>query len=389
MPEVTVKSGRAKPFWCGNPLIFSGSLAPVTLDLPPGTLVDVCDSNGALIGCGVFNPLSQYRVRLLAQAYEGIRFDSLAELAAHRVRAAAELRASLGLPSEQTDAYRLLNSEGDRCSGLTVDVYDDVAVVASSAYWTELCRTEITAAVAALQGITHVCWQQVRAPLELDGWHTFDEPGPARAVEVREHDVRYRVDAGGGQKTGFYCDQRDNRLMIRRLARGRRVLDLYCYTGGFAINAALGGAAEVLAIDSSPTAVQRAGENAELNGVAPVVCERADAPGMLRKCSDYNLIIVDPPKLAANRAQVQRALKHYGGLVHLALDALAPGGLLLLCSCAASLGAEDLKCVVRDVSLEAQRPTTVLAETHAGLDHPVHPAFPEGEYLNCLLIACA
>jgi 23S rRNA (cytosine1962-C5)-methyltransferase len=260
--------------------------------------------------------------------------------------------------------------------------------VASSAYWVELCRGEIIAAVQHLPGIAKVCWQQVRGPLELDGWHQFDEPGEAEVVEVREHGVRYRVDAGGGQKTGFYCDQRDNRLTIRRRARGRRVLDLYCYTGGFAINAALGGAADVLAVDSSSPAVERARENAALNGVDLLVCEHADAPGMLRKCRDYDLVILDPPKLATTRAHVRKALRHYAGLVHSAFDALAPGGLLFLCSCSSALTAEDLVTVVRDVSLESQRATALLAETHAGPDHPIHPAFPEGEYLNCVLVAC-
>jgi 23S rRNA (cytosine1962-C5)-methyltransferase len=389
MHEVIVKRGRAKPFWCGNPLVFSGALVPETKDLPPGTLVDVRDADGARVGSGVYNPLSQYRVRLLAQSFEGLEFTTPADIARQRIGAAAALRASLGLPSDETNAFRLLNSEGDRCSGLTIDCYNDVAVVASSAYWVEQWRREITEAVGSLDGIARVCWQQVPGPLNLDGWHEFDASSHAETVEVREHGLRYRVDACGGQKTGFYCDQRDNRLMIRRLARGRRVLDLYCYTGGFAINAAIGGASEVLAVDSSPAAVERAQVNAALNGVDPVVCEHADAPGMLRKCSGYDLIIVDPPKLATNKAHARKALNHYNGLVHLALDALAPGGMLLLCSCSAALTTDDLRTVVREVSLEAQRLTTILAEPHAGPDHPIHPAFPEGEYLNCVLVASA
>lgn len=389
---VYVARGRAKPFWCGHPLVYSGAVARVEGAPQAGDWVRVCDCEGREIGIGVFNPHSDYRVRLLCWAAEGAQDADVAALIARRVRAARAVRAGLGLPSEDCSVYRLLNSEGDRCSGLTVDCFHAaegsepcVVVVVASAFWVERYRADICAALEAELKPARMYWRQSRGPLQQDGWRTFDEQAGAGArMVVKEHGLRYYVEPGMGQKTGFYCDQRENRLIVRRLARGRRVLDAFCYTGAFALNAAAGGAASVLGVDTSETAVQLAQENARLNGLAGVQFEKRTAESALAKGA-YDMIILDPPKLAGTRAQVGKAVGLYRALCIEALRRLSAGGLLVVCSCSSALGAAELREALREAGVEAGRAVVVLSETHAAPDHPVPAAFPEGQYLTCLV----
>lgn len=392
---VYVGRQRAKPFWCGHPLVYSGAVARVEGAPQAGDMVRVCDHDGNEIGLGAYNPYSDYRVRLLVWSAEAVADESVRAYVARRAREARELRAALGLPSRETSAYRLLNSEGDRCSGLTVDCFhavDDeakcIVTVSSSAWWTEQYRAEICAALEEVITPEHVCWRQSRAPLAQDGWKECgDERTVAPRVIVSEHGVRYVTEPGSGQKTGFYCDQRENRLLVRGLARGRRVLDAYCYTGGFALNAALGGAASVVGIDTSERVLALARENATLNNLTNVRFERADARAVLNGGDRYDLIILDPPKLARTRQHVPSALSVYRGLCADAARRLSAGGLLVVCSCSSAIGAEELRHALREAGREARRPMTVLTETHAAPDHPVPPAFPEGQYLTCLVCA--
>ncbi len=384
---------KAKPFWCGHPLVFSGAVAREEGAPQCGQLVTVLDHDGRAIGIGAYNPHSQYRVRLLAWAGEKTADETLGALIMRRIRDARAVRAALALPSAHTSAYRLLNSEGDRCSGLTVDCFHDAGdpsqctvAVASAACWTEVRRAEICGAIQDALAPARICWRQSRAALALDGWTLFtDETHAAPRVIVSEHGVRYVTEPGGGQKTGFYCDQRENRLLVRQLARGRRVLDAYCYTGGFALNAAAGGAISVHAVDSSEPALALARENAALNPSTLITFEHADVRAVLARAGSYDLMVLDPPKLAGTRSQVPRAVKLYRALCADALRRLTPQGLLLVCSCSSAIGAEELAHALRDAGMDAARAVSILSITHAAPDHPVPSAFPEGQYLTAVL----
>jgi len=390
---VEIKARRAKPLWCGHPLVYSGAVARVEGVPRAGEMVRVCDYEGKEIGTGVYNPHSDYRVRMLVWRVEGAEDEDVRGVVARRLRAAREMRAGLGLPSERTSVYRLLNSEGDRCSGLTVDCFHAaenvercVVAVSSSAWWTEQYRAEICGAIEEVVWPEQICWRQSRAALAQDGWKEFrEEAGRAPRVMVSEHGLRYVTEPGMGQKTGFYCDQRENRQLVRGLARGRRVLDAYCYTGGFALNAAAGGAASVVGVDSSERALALARENAALNGFEQVRFERGDARAVLARGGEYDMIILDPPKLAATRHEVEKAVRAYRGLCADAARRLGRHGVLVVSSCSAAIGAEELRQALREGGVEAGRQIAVLAETHAGPDHPVLAAFPEGQYLTCLV----
>ena len=229
--RVTLVSGKARLFKAGNPLVFGGAVKRTDpKDLQPGDVVDVVDGSDALIGWGVYNPHSMYRVRLLASDEPRLlEHRDMARLMEHRIKGAAAVRSAAGLPSEQTTAYRLINGEGDRLSGLMVDVFDGTAVVVSSALWLERYRAEVCAALHALPEVSRVEWRRSEARLKKDGWEPDEEGAGAEGagsgaaadaeaaaaapVRVRENGLEYHVDVYG-QKSGFYCDQRENRKTL-------------------------------------------------------------------------------------------------------------------------------------------------------------------------------
>jgi 23S rRNA (cytosine1962-C5)-methyltransferase len=204
-------------------------------------------------------------------------------------------------------------------------------------------------------------------------------------VLVHENGLQFTLDLHG-QKTGFYCDQRDNRAWLETLARGRTVLDAFCFTGGFALYAARGGATRVVGVDSSAPAIALARQNAADNQVG-IELQCADVLEYLRAAHDFDVIILDPPKLAGTAEHVPRALRYYRHLCGLALRALRPPGMLVICSCSAALGFEALQQVIRETAVEERRTAQIVRVSGAAPDHPVLPAFPEGQYLTCLWVA--
>jgi len=415
VPRVTLKPGKAKPFWCGHPLVFSGAIQTVDAGITTGTVVAVFDAHGTQLGLGVFNAHSQYRVRILSRAATGTCAPTIESFVTRHLRNARALRQLLQLPSATTNAYRVLNSEGDGCSGLTIDLYGDTAVVASSAYWTEQNQAVITRVIQTELQSARVLWRPVQRPLEQDGWRA-ESAGPMPATEcvgsqcigasvsatenrklktenlsgetsvlVLENGLQFTVDLHG-QKTGFYCDQRDNRAWLETLARGRTVLDAFCFTGGFGLYAARGGATRVVGVDSSAPAIALARRNAADNQVG-IELHCADVLEYLNTARDFDMIILDPPKLAGTAEHVTRALRYYRHLCGLALRALRPPGMLVICSCSAALGFEALQQVIRETAVEEQRTAQIVRVSGAAPDHPVLPAFPEGQYLTCVWVA--
>jgi 23S rRNA G2069 N7-methylase RlmK/C1962 C5-methylase RlmI len=419
---VVLERGKAKLFQDGNPLIYGGACkGTVGDDLTAGQEVLVVESSGTCIGRGVYNPHSQYRVRLLARADEQMFSMSFDDLMRHRFRQAISVRSALGLGDQHdlqgsaTSVYRLVNGEGDRLSGLIVDVIGDVVVIQSSAIWCELNKSRIERAlrdsmVEASLGLPDsnmkFLWRKAASRLKQDGAaeigldllfedEKMEDAGAASdsSLIVLENGVKYSTDPFEGQKTGFYADQRANRDMIRRLSRGKSVLDTFCYTGGFSVNALLGGAVSVTAVDSSQKALDEMKRNVELNEIDPskVSVEKADALAFMRGQIDagkrFDVVICDPPKLAPKRSSLQKAVGKYTQINKLGMMLTESGGLLLTCTCSAAMTQqpETLRAMLHDAARKAGVEVTILSTSGAAPCHAVHPAYPQGSYLTAVL----
>mmetsp|Transcript_9389 Transcript_9389/g.23920 ORF Transcript_9389/g.23920 Transcript_9389/m.23920 type:complete len:481 (+) Transcript_9389:168-1610(+) len=397
-PLVVLKRGKSRLFRDGQPIVYSGAVDRVVgrPTLQAGDCVLVGDGAENVIGWGVFNPNSMFRVRIMQLEWEAERHSEchldMEATVRTRLAGAAALRVAAGLPSPDTSVFRLCNSEGDRLSGLVVDVLGEVAVVASSAIWVERQKDTITECLTAMTGITSVVWRPNASMLAEEGLDMGSEAPPgedAPDVEVRELGVRFLA-APGGQKTGFYADQRDNRAVLAEMCSGKRVLDLCCYSGGFGIRAALHGATHVTCVDSSEAALALGRRNAELNGVE-VEFIKADIKPFMQEAAAaghaWDVIILDPPKLAPNRKSLNKATNKYKSLNSSAMRLTSPGGLLLTCTCSGAMTQSgDFASVVHSAALAARRHVTVLREAGAGMDHPVSPQYPEGRYLTTLLV---
>lgn len=385
IPIVRLKRGKARPFWHGNPIVFSGAIASEEGKPRPGDWVEVRDDEDRSVGHGFYNPASSYRVRLVRLAREERLPDSPEGVIKARLQSAAALRGDLGLPGDDTNSYRLVNSEGDGLSGLTVEVFGDVAVIQASALWVGSHRQAIEAGIRDVLGVETRMVHRVSASVARQEGMKADLPAESgESVTVRELGLTYRVEPWRGQKTGFYLDQRENRQRVRNLARNRRVLDLFCFQGAFSLNAAAGGATEVVGVDSSRPALDLAAQNAANNGAGQVRFELGDAIAFASSAGTWDLVICDPPRLAGGRADLESAVPRYVRVNRAAIDAVAPGGFLVTCSCSSVVRRDLFLEIVRDAAAQAGRRASVLEVSGAGRDHPVHAAYPEGEYLKCV-----
>ncbi|KAL1503923.1 hypothetical protein AB1Y20_012384 [Prymnesium parvum] len=397
---VRVIGNKARLFKAGQPLVYAGAVHTVQQPPAAGGVVDVTDGAGEPIGWGVWNGASLYRVRLLALAHEGLEHRCVATLLRARLREAAQRREACGLPSERTSAFRLVNGEGDRLSGLTVDLFGRVAVAVSSALWLELRREAVEAALLALPDVDAVVWRRSEARLKQDGWQEevveeADGKGDVKGdvkgeVEVKENGLSFLVAPVLGQKSGFYCDQRDNRAMFAEFCEGKRMLDLFCYSGGFSLAAARAGASACVGVDSSEFAISAALGNAQLNGLSHS-CEftKSDVIAFLKETEEgsFDLVVCDPPKLAPSVKDLTRATRKYKQINGLAMRALKKGGLMLSCTCSAAMTQSGTFVKMLHEAATAQgRTITVLKTTGAAADHVVHPCCPENNYLTAVLI---
>ncbi|CAG9461817.1 unnamed protein product [Pedinophyceae sp. YPF-701] len=399
-PVVVLKRGKARLFREGNPIVFPGAIDSILGNQPAlGDPVVVADGSRKPIAWGVYNPTSLYAVRVLQSEAAAVRCpDAILDPEAairNAVASAASLRGVLGLgvQGSGTSVFRLINSEGDGLSGLTADVLGDVVVVSCTAAWLQLRRPAVESALRAVAA-GDVVWRTNPDLLRQEGLEIGageSEAEPGKVVEVEENGVLYGAEPWG-QKSGFYADQRDNRAVVRSLARGREVLDVCCYSGGFALSAALGGAARAKGIDSSDQAITLAASNAERNGVADrCTFERAEAAAYMDEAFErgeqYDIVVLDPPKLAPNRKALDRARGKYVSLNRKAMRLVRPGGLLMTCSCSGAVAqGEGLEPMVRTAAEKEGRSLAVLREAGPGPDHPVDPSYPEGRYLSNLLV---
>jgi 23S rRNA (cytosine1962-C5)-methyltransferase len=387
---VTLRSGHVQPVWAGHPWVYAQAVERVEGGARPGDEVIVRDPRGNVLGRGLYSPGSAIPVRIYTRD-AGRSIDGA--LIQERVERAITRRRAIGLPGDGTDGYRLIHAEGDDLPGLIVDRYADALVIQLSTIGIKRRQGMVLDALTHALSPQRIVDRTSERAAKAEGFDA--ERGVVRGdsalgdLEFSERGLRFRIPLALGQKTGFYLDQRPLRARIEELSRGRRVLDAFSYVGAIALAAARGGAAEVVAADTSGPALETAAACAELNALSKqVVFERADAHELLAHAGrkgGYDLVICDPPKLAPTRAAKRRAIDSMRRLAAAGCRATTPGGLLVLCSCSAAIGAEELTRATalgaRDVGTRA----TVLERLFQGPDHPVPAAFPEGLYLTTLI----
>lgn len=426
LAKVVLKGGKARLFRGDrrSTVVYPGAIDCVIGRPPPenGDVVIVCDGKRDPLGLGIINLDSVFAVRILEFCRDDNHFQDIMQTAgsAHhfvrevlvsRIELAATLRRTLGFGHQVeshdpqgtlTTAFRLVNAEGDYLPGLIVDVFGHVCVVSSSALWVEKHRDIIEAAIRHAIGstCTDIVWRPAIDMLKLEGVdtitynesETFDDMNcPQEVVTVFEHGVSFFV-SPYGQKTGFYCDQRDNRRQIMNLSQNKSVLDMCCYSGAFAIHAALGGASCVTAVDSSGPALELARRNAGINGCDHVDFIKQDAAKFLddafARDMSWDIVVLDPPKLAPSRKTLSGAIRKYVSLNTKAMKIVKKGGLLMTCSCSGAMTQSpgEFVKVIQTAAYRAGVKATILSRKGAGADHPIDPHYPEGEYLSNYIV---
>ena len=390
LPRVVLKPRMARPFFARHPWVYAGSIGQVDGDLAPGTEVAVVSREGQFVARGLFNPRSVIRVRLYR--WDDAPLDDA--FWRDRLAAAVRLRTdTLGF-RDPASPCRLVFSEADGLSGLTVDRYGSCLVVQFTSLALFERREAILDILQELTGAEGVILRTEKGIATLEGLECRDAvlrgPEPAGPISVVEHGLTYEVDLRTGQKTGFYLDQRVNRRAVARYAAGKTVLDLFCYTGGFSLNALHhGGATHSLGFDASAPAIELARRNAIANNLPNARFEASDAFDALEKLRStgqrFGLVICDPPKFARHAKGVDDALKGYLRLNRAALDVLEPGGILATCSCSGLVDRARFAEVLGQVAELSGRPIQFLERLGQAADHPVSASCLETEYLKCFV----
>jgi 23S rRNA (cytosine1962-C5)-methyltransferase len=380
--EVVLRSGPPV-----HPWVFSKRVFDVRGRPKDGEVVALSTREGRRVGYGFWHSKSLIAIRVLS--YDADRPPDEAWFL-ERVVAAERLRVrDLRLP-DVTDAWRVVHAEADGLSGLVVDRYGDAAVASLYSLGWFLRRDEVERVLKQALGVKKVVLRTDERTAVMERFRC-DPPANAGRVEIHERGTRYVVELGGGHKTGFFLDQRDQRDLVARLAKGRRVLDCMTYTGGFAAAAATRGApAEVVGVDLDERAIETARETAAVNGCR-VEFRHADVFDVLRALAAGpatarpDLLIVDPAKWAKDRAGLSAAMAKYADLNRLAFTAVAEGGLVLTCSCSGLVSPDDFVGTLRGVALDLRTELRFLQVAGAAPDHPVSSSFPEGRYLKAVL----
>lgn len=386
--KVLLKRGREEPLLRKHPWLFSGSIQGVEGDPGPGETVEVYDQSGNWIGRGAYSPQSQIRVRL----WTWDRDEQVDEaFITERVSASIKRRSAENADPE-VEAYREVHAESDLLPGVIVDRYAGFRVLQLLSVGAERWRDVIVDALSQTGECEGVYERSDVDARSLEGLspHTGLLWGlePPDKLEIREHGLRFIVDLRSGHKTGFYLDQRQNRLSSRDWIQGGSVLDAFCYTGAFTINACRAGSFEVLAIDSSQDALENAARNLALNafGNRTVEWRVADVFSALRVLRDqarsFDVVILDPPRFAPTSAHVQRAARGYKDINLLGFKLLNPGGRLITFSCSGGVSPELFQKIVAGAALDAGVDAQIREWLGQPADHPVATAFPEGRYLK-------
>lgn len=390
MIELKLKRGKEESLDRFHPWVFSGALAhEVPDELAEGDVVGVVAHDGRFLGTGHYQ-IGSIAVRILDFARTEINGDFFRR----RLQAALQLRQLLGLAREDNTAYRLVHGEGDFLPGLVVDIYGPTAVVQAHSVGMHYARETMARALVDLPGlgVRNVYYKsETTLPYKarLDQHNDYLIGSAETAVAV-ENGLRFNIDWLRGQKTGFFVDQRDNRALLQRYARGRRVLNMFCYTGGFSVYAMRGDAQLVHSVDSSEKAVMLTDANVALNfpGDERHKSFAEDAFKYLDNMEKdaYDLIVLDPPAFAKHRSALRNALRGYQRLNAKAFEKIAPGGVLFTFSCSQAVTREQFRLAVFSAAAQSRRKVRILHQLTQPADHPVNIFHPEGEYLKGLVL---
>jgi 23S rRNA (cytosine1962-C5)-methyltransferase len=390
LPRIVLQPRRARPFFARHPWVYAGAIADVQGGPADGDTVDLYSGADHFIARGLYNSRSKIRVRLYSWTP-----DVPLDRAFWRDRLAQAIRLRrevLGLDGLGR-ACRLVFSEGDVLSGCTVDRYDDYLVVQFTGLGLANRRQELVELLVELLAPKGIYLRTERGIGELEGLELQDGPlwgqVPTEPVLIEENGVEFLVNITEGQKTGFYTDQRDNRRRVAELAVGRRVLDAFCYTGGFGLCAARAGAAEVLGVDVSEPALQLARANVAHNGLPKVSFVRDDVFRRLEQMTEardkFGLAVLDPPKFARHRHAVEEAMKGYRRLQTLGLRLLEPSGILVTCCCTGLITMTMLEELLGQLAEAEKRDIQILERRGQAADHPISATCLESSYLKCLI----
>ena len=387
--QIFLKRGKEESLERFHPWIFSGAIHHMDEGIEEGDFVRVISSAGKFIAVGHFQ-IGSIAVRVLS--FRDIVID--VEFWKERLKSALEMRISIGIADNpQNNTYRLVHGEGDNLPGLVIDCYGETAVMQAHSVGMHVCREQICNALVDVMGnrIKNVYYKSettlpYKAELNQENGFIYGSTDNNVAVE---HGLKFHVDWLKGQKTGFFVDQRENRQLLERYAKGKSVLNMFCYTGGFSVYAMRGEAKLVHSVDSSAKAIDLTNDNIELNFPGDkrheAFCEDAfkylDAND-----NKYDLIVLDPPAFAKHRSALRNALKGYTRLNYKGFQRIRQGGILFTFSCSQAVNKEQFRAAVFTAAAQAKRKVRILHQLHQPADHPINIYHPEGEYLKGLVL---
>jgi 23S rRNA (cytosine1962-C5)-methyltransferase len=391
-----MKPGREKSLYRHHPWIFSGAIENEVTNMISGETLDIISNQGEFLAQAAYSPHSQIRARVWTYDQDEI-VD--ADFLRKRITSALSLRRKMGLfsPGENDHplaACRLIHAESDELPGLIVDRYADSLVIQFLTTGAEFWKEQLVDLLVELTGIVNVYERSDAEVRQLEGLAPATGPfrgSPSDKILIDENGINFSVDITSGHKTGFYLDQRINRLRVRSFSRNCAVLDCFCYTGGFTINAITGGANSVVSVDASAEALGQAEKNMILNNLPleKVEFKQGDVFQVLRKFRDsrksFDLIILDPPKFAQTASQVEQAARGYKDINLLAFKLLDPGGVLITFSCSGGINPDLFQKIVSGAALDAGINASIIEILSQAGDHPVGLNFPEGAYLKGLV----
>lgn len=388
--KVYLKPGKEESLKRFHPWVFSGAIARIEGEPEEGEIVDVFTSKKEFIACGHYQ-VGSIAVRVLTFTQQEIDRDFWRQ----KLQVAKDLRVALGLiGNPENNTYRLVHGEGDNLPGLIIDVYDHTAVVQAHSAGMHVFRMEIAEALSEVMGdiVQNIYYKsETTLPFKADllaRENGFIKGGSPENVAM-ENGLKFHVDWLKGQKTGFFVDQRENRHLLERYSKGRNILNMFCYTGGFSFYAMRGGANLVHSVDSSAKAIDLTNENVQLNfpGDPRHQAFAEDAFKFLDRMGDqYDLIILDPPAFAKHRDAVRNALRGYTKLNAKAFEKIRPGGILFTFSCSQVVNKDNFRNAVFTAAAQSGRSVRILHQLTQPGDHPVNIYHPEGEYLKGLVL---
>ena len=390
-PIIKLRRGKDEAVKRYHPWIFSGAIETAAPDLQAGDIVTVVDSKNNILGTG-FAEAGNIAVKILA--FENVKIDKF--FWKERLNKAFELRKLMGLTdNEHTNCYRLVHSEGDELPGLIIDIYNKTAVVQAQTEGMALNVKAIAETLMNIEGLNiNSVYNKSSEAMQRMGKDAVEDgyliEGESDENYVKENDSKFIVDWEEGQKTGFFLDQRYNRDLVRQLAKGKNVLNTFCYTGGFSVTALKGGANKVVSVDCSKKAIAACEKNIALNGFDikenPSIAEDAKLFLQNMKKGEFDLIILDPPAFAKNHKSLHRGLQGYKFINYEAMTKIKEGGLLFTFSCSQAVDKAQFQSIVMAAAIEAGRKAQIIFQLDQPDDHPVNIYHPEGAYLKGLVL---